>query len=328
MKSLILIFLFTLVASGTIQKKNAGSIPEFTGSIDLPGVKGRIDHLAYNPEKKIVYVAALGNNTVEVVDLTSRKVIHSIKGLDEPQGIKYISGTNSIFVSNGGNGVCNSFNTDTYNPNGSIKIGSDADNVRYSKKSERIYVGYGNGGIAIIDEGTLRLVADIKLEGHPESFQLDENAGKIFVNIPDVHQISVFDLNKNTIEKWQIKEASSNFPMALDTANHRIFVGCRNPAKLLVIDTESGNTITSLSIDRDTDDIFYDTVRKKIYISCGGGYLDIISQNGLDDYHLVSKIETRAGARTSLFIPELSQLIIAAPASSGDQARLMVYNIK
>ncbi|HEX2977446.1 MAG TPA: hypothetical protein VHO68_16050, partial [Bacteroidales bacterium] len=186
-----------------------------------------------------------------------------------------------------------------------------------------------NGGIAVIDSKTLSLVEDIELPGHPESFQVDEDAGKVFVNVPGMHQIVVIDLNKNKItEKWEITEASSNFPMALDTAGHRLFVGCRNPAKLLIIDTGSGKTVASLNIDKDTDDVFFDSIRKKIYASCGGGYLDIISQDGPKNYYSASKVETRSGARTSLFIPELSQLVIAAPASSGDQARLMVYSIK
>jgi YVTN family beta-propeller protein len=321
----IVIFLTTQA----VKAQKVGSPPELVKTIELPGVKGRIDHLAFNPDQNIIYVAALGNNSVEVVDLKAGKVIHSIKGLSEPQGIMFIPGANIIFVSNGGSGQCYGFRTDTYKQTGKIKPGSDPDNVRYSSSTGKIYVGYGEGGIAVIDPGNLQILSDIKLPAHPESFQIDENAGKMFVNIPDYQLIQVIDLRKNIItDKWKISGAASNFPMALDTANHRLFTGCRNPARLIVINTETGETITSVDIDNDTDDVFYDRTRKQVYVSCGGGYIDVISQITMDAYKISSRVKTQPGARTSLLIPGLNQIITAAPAGAGTPAGLMVYQIK
>jgi YVTN family beta-propeller protein len=294
-------------------------------SVPLPGVSGRIDHLAYNSRKQQVYVAALGNNTVEVVDLKSNKVIQTIKGLNEPQGIRYISETNVIFVANGGNGECAVFDAETYKPVATVKLGGDADNVRYNPATSQIFVGYGEGAIAILDGKTYKQLADIKLAGHPESFQL-ENDSKIYVNVPDAHLLEVIDLKKNTIaEKWKIEAATANFPMALDVVNHRLFIGCRHPAKLLVINTETGKTVASLDTNGDTDDIFFDTATRQIFMSCGDGSVDTFGQISPDKYEAVSKIETRSGARTALFIPELNQVIVAAPARSGKEAQLMVY---
>lgn len=297
-------------------------------SISLADVKGRIDHLAYNRNQQLIYVAALGNNTVEVVDVQNKKVIHSIKGLSEPQGIRFIPDANAIIVANGGDGECKIFNSVTYQQVASVRLNSDSDNVRYSASFNKIYVGYGEGGIAVIDGTTFKLLADIKLPAHPESFQIDETAKKIYVNVPDVKQLEVIDSEKNVvIDTWDIREAAYNFPMALDIVNHRLFIGCRNPAKLLVIDAETGKTISTVGIDGDTDDLFYDSVSKQIYVSCGGGFIDIFKQESEDKYENILKIETRSGARTSLFVPELKQLIVAAPARSEKQAELMVYQI-
>lgn len=321
---MIFILVFAISSSSILQEKN--SQPELINTIDLPDVKGRIDHLAYNPQQKIIYLAALGNNTIEVVDAQNNKVIHSIKGLNEPQGLRYIPDTHAIFVANGG-GECIAYNSNNYQQISSINTGRDADNVRFSPESGKIYVGYGAGGIAVIDSKTFEQVADIKLPEHPESFQIDAKDKKLYVNVPDAHLIEVVDLDKNRIsEKWKL-EASSNFPMALDLEGNRLFIGCRNPAKLLVIDTETGKTIASLNIDSDTDDVFYDSSRKKIYVSCGGGYLDVIREINRNQYEVTSRVKTQQGARTSLFIPELNQIVIAAPARSGSQARLMVYRI-
>ncbi len=299
---------------------------KLAATIPLPNVSGRIDHLTFNSKNKTIFVAALGNNTVEVVDLKSKKVIHTIKDLHEPQGIKYIPESNIVFVANGENGVCDIFNADSYQLITSIKMSGDADNVRYDSATGKIYVGYGDGGIAIIDAKTFKQLADIKLPGHPESFQLDVDSKRIFVNVPDARILATIDLDKKTISgKWKIEIATANFPMALDSKNHRLFIGCRNPAKLLIINSETGKTIAQIEIDSDTDDVFYDSSSNQIYVSCGGGYIDVFKQMGPDKYVAVSRIESRSGARTSLFVPELNQLIVAAPARSGSDAQLMIF---
>ena len=312
-------------------------------TIPLPNVSGRIDHLTFDSKNKIVFVAALGNNSVEVVDLKSNKVIHTIKNLSEPQGLAFIPESNSLFVANGRNGACDVFsvgvhlnNTTTFQKTTSINLGDDADNVRYNAADKKIYVGYASGSIAIIDATTFKLIAQIKLSGHPESFQLDKSAnlpagkaGKIYVNVPDQHQIEIIDLSKNVVvDKWMLTEAKSNFPMALDETNHRLFIGCRHPSKLLVIDTQTGKTISSLNIDSDTDDVFYNSTNKEVYVSCGGGYIDVFTQLDANTYKANGKVETKSGARTSLFIPELSQLIVASPSEFTREATLLIYNTK
>lgn len=324
----IVCILLSVQCSGQAKPNQANAPLKLTASIPMPNVSGRIDHMAYNSKQQLIYVAALGNNTLEVVDLKNKKVIHTIKGLSEPQGIRYVPENNTIFVANGGNGECRVFNADTYQQITSIELGDDADNVRYNPVTKKVYVGYGSGAIAVIDAITFKHLADVKLPAHPESFQLSGN-DKLFVNVPNARLLDVIDLSKNTIvTTWNVEEASSNFPMALDETNHRLFIGCRHPAKLLVINTETGKTITSLDTDGDTDDIFDDTDAKQIYMSCGGGYLDIFKQMNADKYETVARIETHPGARTSLYIPELNQLVVATPARGGNEAQLMIYEKK
>jgi YVTN family beta-propeller protein len=327
---LFLICFLPIQCSSGQTNNNTNSAPlVLTATIPLPDVSGRIDHLAYNSKLQVIYVAALGNNTIEVVDLKNKKVIHTIKGLKEPQGIKYIPENNSIFVANGQNGECDVFDAESYQRITSIKLAGDADNVRYDAVAGKIYVGYGNGGIAIIDAKNLKQLADIKLPGHPESFQLDHDGNKIYVNVPDAQMLLPIDLITNKIaDKWKIEAARANFPMALDVDNHRLFIGCRNPAKLLVINSENGETTAAIDIDGDTDDIFYDNSSKQIFVSCGGGYIDVIKQSEPDKYEAPSRIESRSGARTSLFVPELNQLFVAAPSRSGKEAQLTIYQTK
>lgn len=320
-------FLFLLLFNGC-KAQNQSSSLQLIATVPLPEVRGRIDHLSYNNEQQIIYVAALGNNTIEAVDLKNKKIIHTIKDLNEPQGVVYIPESNSIFVANGDNGVCDVFNATTFEKKTSIKLPDDADNVRYDPTGKKIYVGYGNGGIAIIDATTFKLIDEIKLSGHPESFQIDEAAKKIYVNVPGKKIVEIIDLNKNrVVDKWKMTKAISNFPMSLDAMHHRLFIGCRHAPTLLIMDTQTGNTISSLDIDRDVDDVFYNPKKNQLYLSSGAGYIDVFNQIDADTYTTEGKISTGSGARTSLFIPELNQLVVASPSDLNSEASILIYTV-
>ncbi|MDB5277360.1 MAG: hypothetical protein JWR61_2315 [Ferruginibacter sp.] len=324
----ITLVVFCLEGCNAQPSKQSQSLPLIT-SIALPGVGGRIDHLAFDSTTQRIFIAALGNNSVEVVDLKTNKVIHSITGLSEPQGIAFIAGKNIVVVANGGNGACDIFNADNYQKITSIQLPGDADNVRYDAINKKIYVGYGEGGIAVIDAATLKQVADIKLQGHPESFQLDITAKKIYVNVPDKQQVEIIDLDKQMVaDRWKLTAAKSNFPMALDIANHRLFIGCRHPAKLLVLDAVTGKPITTVPIENDADDIFYEPKNGAIFLSCGGGYINIVSQLDPDTYLVSEKANTRSGATTSLTLPQINRLVVASPKGFGRSAELLVYQVK
>lgn len=327
-KIILLAAILSCFVSGCKAQSQTNSL-QLIETIPLLNISGRIDHLSFDEKNNFVFVAALGNNTVEVVDIKNKQLIHSIKNLHEPQGVAFIPENNSLVVANGDNGECDVFNATDFQKTNSIQLGDDADNVRYDATDKKIYVGYGNGGIATIDATTFKLINEIKLSGHPESFQIDKQEKKMYVNVPDEKQIVVIDLTQNkVIAQWKNTIANANFPMALDEANHRLFIGCRHPSKLIVLNTETGKIISSFDIDGDTDDIFYNASAKEIYVSCGSGYVNVINQIDANHYTSNGKIKTNSGARTSLFIPPLHQLIIAAPAHIGSNAQLMIYKTK
>jgi DNA-binding beta-propeller fold protein YncE len=328
MNNLKIIFLAAVLifsVSGCKAQSQTGSL-QLIETIPLQNVSGRIDHLSFDNKNNFVFVAALANNTVEVADLTNKKVIRSINNLHEPQGVAFIPESNSLVIANGDNGECAIFNAATFQKVNSIPLNDDADNVRYDVINKKIYVGYGGGGIAVIDATSFKLLNKIKLSGHPESFQINRQEKKMYVNVPDEKQIVVIDLLQNKIiAQWKNTIANANFPMALDETNRRLFIGCRHPSKLLVLDAETGKTISSFDIDNDTDDVFYNASAKEIYVSCGSGFVDVFNQIDANHYTANGKLKTNAGARTSLFIPQLHQLIVAAPARMGSNAQLMIY---
>ena len=294
--------------------------------IALPSVKGRIDHMDVNLKAQIVYVAALGNNSLEAVSLTEGRIIHSIHGLDEPQGVGYIPQRQEIIVANGGSGDCYFYNAKSFEKVGTIHLSSDADDVRYDSASKRIYVGYGNGGIAVIDADTHKQIGDVKLPAHPESFQIDEKLKLLFVNLPDAHMVASVDLTRmQVINKWVRNAPTANFPMALDEMNHRVMIGYRRPPRLVVLDGNTGKEISINPMVGDADDLYYEGETAEVYISGGDGYINIFRQSRANTYKQIANILTRIGARTSLFVRRQKIFVLAARAQAGKPAGLLVY---
>ena len=296
------------------------------GIIPMPGVEGRIDHLAVDLASKRLFVAALGNNTVEVIDITAMRVIKSIAGLHEPQGIRFLPDRNRIVVANGGDGSTVFYDGTTLSAVHTAKTSGDADNVRYDPKTGHVYVGYGDGALGSFDPDGKPL-GDIKLAAHPESFQLESAGPRIFVNVPSAGHVAVIDREKQTVSAtWRVTAAAANYPMGLDEADGRLFLGCRRPAKLLVYDTRSGTFVTAVDIVGDTDDLFYDPKKKRLYVIGGEGFITVIEQQDADHYRPLEKMPTSGGARTGLFVPELGKLFVAVPHRGSQRAEIRVYD--
>ncbi|HXT40559.1 MAG TPA: YncE family protein [Candidatus Angelobacter sp.] len=297
-------------------------------TIPLPDVVGRFDHFSSDVKGRRLFVAALGNNTVEVLDLDTGKRSRSITGCDKPQGVLFLEKANMLFVANGGNGKLRAYDCAKFDPLAMVGSLDDADNVRYDGKLDRVYVGYGDGALGVINPATGVQLASIKLPGHPESFQIERDGGRIFVNVPEARQVAVIDGQAKTVSKaWSLPDAKANFPMALDETDRRLFVGCRNPPRLAVLDTTAGKVVSDVVIVGDTDDLFYDAKRKRIYVSGGEGFVDVIEQRDADNYKLLERIPTAPGARTSFFSPELDQFYLAVPRRGGQGAEIRVYEI-
>ena len=326
MKPLWNIFLIGL-ALLAIEAQAQDAMPlRMVQTIPLPNVEGRIDHMAVDLKGERLFIAALGNNTVEILDLRAGKRVRTITGLHEPQGIGFVPELDKIFVANAQSGACEVFDGSSFKRVKSIKLSDDADNIRYDAAARRVYVGYGSGGLGIIDAATGEKLGEIKLEGHPESFQLEKSGPRIFVNIPTSQKIIVVDREKRAITTaWPTSGATANFPMAFDETHHRLFVGFRNPAKLTVFDTESGKMVADLESPGDADDIFYDGTRQRIYISGGEGFIGVIQQQDADHYKTLTKIPTASGARTSFFVAELGRFYLAVPHRGTQKAEVRVY---
>jgi len=317
-----------LIAGLAAMPRAADTPLAFVRAIELPRVEGRIDHLAFDGRTERLFVAALGNNTVEVIDTQAGAHLTSIQGFAEPQGIAVVPEGRTVAVANGHSGQVQLLNADDYRRGPNVRVGDDADNVRYDASANRLYVGFGSGALGAIDPRDGRLLAQVGVGGHPESFQLERSGPRIFVNVPDANQIIAIDRVEMKVRStWRIAAAGACFPMALDEANHRLFIGCRRPARAIVVDTSSGRDVGSFEIGGDTDDLFYDAARKRLYISGGEGFVDVIAESAPNRFTRIAHLPTAAGARTALFVADQNRFYLAVPHRNNRRAEIRVYDV-
>jgi YVTN family beta-propeller protein len=287
-------------------------------------VRGRIDHLAYDAARERLYVAELGSNAVGIVDLKTRRVVSSVKGFQEPQGIGYQRSTDTVFVANAGDGSVRLFRGEDFAPVADIPLGNDADNVRVDADAGRVYVGYGEGALAVVEAASRKRLADIPLQAHPESFQLEPGGSRIFVNVPDTNEIAVVSREGAVAStSWPTGTLRGNFPLALDPTYSRVLTIFRRPARLQAFDAHTGKVVGESAVCSDADDMFVDEKRSRAYVICGEGVVDThdLSANG---FARLGRVGTTEGSRTGLWIPENDRLAVAIRASSKESAAVWI----
>jgi DNA-binding beta-propeller fold protein YncE len=324
MKLLLAMCLF-LVSAGAALAQGAPPAPlQLEAKIPLGNVRGRIDHMAADVARQRLFVAELGNDSLGVVDLAARKLARRIGGLKEPQGAGYVVATDTLYVANGGDGAVRLFRGAELAPAGVIELKSDADNVRVDSGEKQVLVGYGNGAIAVIDPANQAKLADIALMAHPESFQLSDASGKIFVNLPNARAVGVIDRAAGRESaSWPVQNLRGNYAMALDEAGAHVISVFRDPARLVVFAMADGARVAEHDTCGDSDDVFFDAKRKRLYVICGAGLIDVF--DAAASYRRLTRIPTISGARTGLFIPALDLLAVAARASGGEPAAIWLY---
>ncbi|HJZ89790.1 MAG TPA: hypothetical protein VKE40_02885 [Gemmataceae bacterium] len=291
---------------------------ELTQTIQLEGAEGRLDHMALDAKGERVFVANLSNNSLDVIDLKAGKLIKQVPEQKKIQGIAYAPELDRIFVGNGVDGVCNVFDGKTYKLIDTLKL-PDADNVRFDPTTGLVYVGHAEHALTAFDAKSFKVKATVKLPGQPEAFQLDPDRKRLFVNTVRPSAVAVVDLEKHeVVAKHVPTKVEGLYPMALDREGERIFIGCRQPAVILALDRKSLQDLGTVEIPADVDDLFFDAKRKRLYASCGEGFLTVLEgKEGGRRFEVVEKIPTAKLARTCFFDQESGRLFLGVPRQAG-----------
>ncbi len=301
--------------------------PQLVARVALPHVEGRIDHLALDPQRHRLFVSCPGNHSVEIVDLVSGRAFRSMHDWSEPQGALYATSSDRVFIADGDGSVV-VLDAGVLEKLNSTKLGDDADNIREDAGAHRVYVGFGAGGITALESSHGARQGTATFGGHPEAFAIDPGSSRIFVNVPEQRQIVVIDRKTfRIVDRWSLAPFGGNYPMALDALRHRLYVGGRGPARLLVLDSSTGQRLQALALCGDVDDLWLDGPNQRIYASCGTGSLDVFTTAG-PQVQLLGSLATAAGARTSLFVQPAHRLYVAVPHRGAQRAEIRIYEVR
>jgi DNA-binding beta-propeller fold protein YncE len=294
-------------------------------TIPMPGIDGDFDHFSVDVKGNRLFLAAEEHHTIEVFDLHSGKMVHSITGFDTPHSIVYVPTVNRLFV----------LDATTYKVQKSIKLSDDADAVVFDCTNHLLYVG--NGGkdagndyslVTVIDTDKAEKVGAIKLpSANLEAMALQKQGSLLYVNMRDKNQIGVVDRKTGTLAStWQLSKVAHNTPMVLDESNQRLFIAGRKPGVFGVVDTVSGKEIATLPAADGVDDMAFDPATKMIYLACAEGYVNVFHQVDADHYEAAGKVATGNRAKIGILVPELHRYYVVSSSKAAVPAQLFIFD--
>jgi DNA-binding beta-propeller fold protein YncE len=299
----------------------------------IPGISGHFDRFGLDPKGHRLFVTPEDNGTVEVYSLPSGEFEHSIGGIGMAHGVLYRSDLDRIYVTDGTDGLLRIFDGKSYQLLKTTKLLTDADSIGYDEKTHDLYIA--NGGkdagldyclVSIVNTDTGEHIGDIKIDGaRLEQMVLEKSGPRLFINITDKREVGVIDRNRRAVvATWPVTEGEINAAIALDEANHRLFVGCRN-GKLVVFDTENGKPVATLPISAGADDMTYDPVRKRLYVPCAEGFVDVFEQSDPNHYRQIGKIPTGPMGKTGILVSSLNRYYVAVPQHGTTDAEILAF---
>jgi DNA-binding beta-propeller fold protein YncE len=304
-------------------------------SIPLPDIDGRIDHFSIDVKGRRAFLAALAKNTVEAVDLKAGRVIRTLPGFAKPQGVCFVPELNKLFVATGMDGALKTLDGTTLQIVQTAYVSLGADAIGYDPRSKYLYVGSGGGDadketgdLTVFDAVTGAQIAAIVTDAHAGGSVVDTRGRHLYVLVPEKAQVIVFDRKTHAlVAKWTIPGIQKNVALDLDAKNHRLFLGVRNPASVVVLDSNSGAVVASIPTVATLDGLFYDPATRRIYTTGGEGFVDVTQQIDADHYDRIARIPTGPNARTSAFVPEWRRLYVAVPRDKDRGAELRAFEV-
>ncbi|HET8924489.1 MAG TPA: YncE family protein [Candidatus Acidoferrum sp.] len=306
-------------------------------TIPLPDLKGGdFDHFDIDLASNRIFLAAEDNDAVEVFDIRTNKLIHTIRDLDTPHTLLYLSVAKQLWVVDGGDGSIKILDGGTYSVMETVKLAIGADSAVYDAPRHLLYIAAGGEDakmsfslISIVDTSTRKRVGDIRVEStNIEAMAIDKTGARLFANVRDRNLVAVIDTAKRTVTStWPLGEVRGNTPMALDEANQRLFVVGRKPARLIVLDSDSGKIVTTLPTAEITDEMLFDAASKRIYVACDE-FVVVYLQHDPDHYEELGRIPTGYRAKTGILVPQLKRYYVAAPRHGQHVAEVRVYEVQ
>ena len=329
-------FAFAAVLACVVAVQAQGPL-KLAHTTPLPELKdGDFDHFLADIDGNRLFSTAEENSKVLVFDLKTNELIHTISDLKAPHSLLYRPDLKKLFAVDGDLGEIKVYETESYKTAGSIKLREGADASTYDPSTKLFYVVNGgkdaklpNSYISMVDVDTGRVAGEIKMDSDDVEGMVFENSGpRMFVNVRGKNAVEVFDRgSRKLLASWSVAEAGKRpTALAFDEASQRLFVGTREPAKLVVLDAHSGKIVSSYPAPAMVDDMAYDGQHKRIYYA-GSEFLDVFKQTDANHYELAGHVKTSFRAKTAILIPELNKYYLAVPHHENQEAELRVYDV-
>jgi DNA-binding beta-propeller fold protein YncE len=311
---------------------------KLVATIPLPGLHdGDFDHFAPDVAGHRLFLTGEENEKVVVLDTNANAVIHTMEDIKAPHAILYRPDLKKLFIVEGDASAVRVYDSDTYKAAGEIKVSIDADSIAYDSATNYLYVV--NGGreahtpyslISVVDTNSLKKLRDIKINSnHVEAIVLEKSGPRLFCNITGLNAVGVMARDKSSLTAtWPLPAGDTqNVAMALDEANHRLFVVTRKPGKLVILNSDDGKLIADLPAVGFVDDMSYDATHKRLYLA-GDQFVDVFEQKDADHYALLAKIPGSFRAKTAILGPELNRYYLAVPHHEKKDAEVRVFEVQ
>jgi DNA-binding beta-propeller fold protein YncE len=305
--------------------------------LPLPGYTGDFDHIAADRDRGRLLVAAEDHATVEVYDLNNLTHEKTLTGFGAPHAFLVRPGAKTIIVTDSGKQMSTVRNADTYAVEKKIVLTEGADSAKYDKASNTFYIVTGGKDVNMttakleaINPDSGAKIGEITFpDNHVEAFAIDPTSNKLYINLTQTNKLAVVDRKAMTVlATWPVPVAKQNAMVALDTQQHRLYVVCRDPGKVVVLDSNDGHLISSETAPLRADDVMYDEATHRLYVPGGEGWLGIYDTSDPNHLKLAQKVETAPGAKTGLLLPDAHRLFLAAsPGESKALAKILVYEV-
>jgi hypothetical protein len=297
-------------------------------TIPLAHIEGGFNHISVDSGRNLLFATAPADKTLEIIDLKAGKSLRSLDG-ETPAAVRFAPEFDQLYATRGESVYI--YDGKAFDVVTKVDLQCRLDELQYDPASKQLFAGCmtdGKTAIKVVSIPDGKPLGEIKLPARPQGFVVELKGKRIFANMASLGKVAVIDREKRTLTTtWSVQGAGGNYPIALDELRHRLFVGCRRPARVVVIDANTGNSLASVAIGGDADDMFYDSVLQLVYVSCGEGSLDIVTQGNGDAYKFNSRLETASGARNSAFSSELRSFFVAVPQRGKDPAEIRIFLI-
>lgn len=307
-------------------------------SVELPGYKGDFDHFAVDPARGRLLLAAEDHGTLEVFELKTGKHLRTVKGIETPHSILVRPGSPTILVTDSGKSMSKLLDADSYEQKGTVTLVPGADSIGYDAAANTLYVVTGGKDVemataelAAINPDSGEKLGAIKFDdNHVEAMALEKNGNRLFINLAQTNKIAVVDRKTmRELAQWPVPPAKGNAMVAIDEARHRLFVVCRTPGTLVVMNSDTGAVTNSLPAPQRADDVLFDAAANRLYVPGGEGNIEVYDTTDADHVKSIAKVKTAPGAKTGILLPQRKQLILAAsPGDSKLIAKVLTYSLE